>query len=120
MAGHHLEVQMRHDRVAGVSQSSQLLAGADELPLAHHDAAGDHVSIHRKLAVTHVDDDVISRRLLERYPDMMLHFVEAPQFTSRVRDYFDDGGYAALQWALVLRPVAGALIPGSGGLRKLR
>jgi hypothetical protein len=78
------------------------------------------VSIHRELAASHVDDDVVSRRLLERNSDMMLHFVEAPQFTSRVRDYFDDGEYAAPQWALVLRPVDGALIPGSGGLRKLR
>jgi mRNA-degrading endonuclease RelE of RelBE toxin-antitoxin system len=31
-----------------------------------------------------------------------------------------DAEYAALQWALALRPDAGALIPGSGGLRKLR
>ena len=32
----------------------------------------------------------------------------------------DDDEYAALQWALALRPEAGAVIPGSGGIRKLR
>ena len=31
-----------------------------------------------------------------------------------------DEAYRALQWLLLLRPDAGALIPGSGGLRKLR
>ncbi len=32
----------------------------------------------------------------------------------------DDDGYAELQEALVLKPDAGDLIPGSGGLRKVR
>ena len=32
----------------------------------------------------------------------------------------DDDEYAALQWALALRPEAGAVIPGSGGILKLR
>ncbi len=50
----------------------------------------------------------------------MIRFIEAPGFTARVRDYLDDTEFAALQWALALRPEAGAVIPGSGGLRKLR
>ncbi len=50
----------------------------------------------------------------------MIRFVEAPGFTARVHDYLDDAEYAALQWALAFRPDAGDLIPGSGGLRKLR
>jgi len=50
----------------------------------------------------------------------VLSFIEAPIFTRRVYDYLSDAEYAALQWALALRPDAGALIPGSGGLRKLR
>lgn len=47
-------------------------------------------------------------------------FIEAPTFTRMVHDYLDDDEYAALQWALALRPEAGAIIPGSGGIRKLR
>ena len=47
-------------------------------------------------------------------------FIEAPTFTRLVQDYLDDDEYAALQWALALRPEAGAIIPGSGGIRKLR
>ncbi len=47
-------------------------------------------------------------------------FIEAPTFTRLVQDYLDDDEYAALQWALALRPEAGAVIPGSGGIRKLR
>jgi len=48
------------------------------------------------------------------------HFIEAPAFSRHVDRYLDDGEYSALQWALMLRPEAGALIRGSGGLRKLR
>lgn len=47
-------------------------------------------------------------------------FIEAPVFTRLVHRYLSDDEYAALQWALVLRPEAGAVIPGSGGIRKLR
>ena len=47
-------------------------------------------------------------------------FIEAPIFTRLVHNYLDDDEYAALQWALALRPEAGAVIPGSGGIRKLR
>jgi mRNA-degrading endonuclease RelE of RelBE toxin-antitoxin system len=47
-------------------------------------------------------------------------FIEAPGFTRLVYRYLSDDEYAALQWALVLRPEAGAIIPGSGGIRKLR
>jgi mRNA-degrading endonuclease RelE of RelBE toxin-antitoxin system len=47
-------------------------------------------------------------------------FIEAPTFTRLVHRYLSDDEYAALQWALALRPEAGAVIPGSGGIRKLR
>jgi len=47
-------------------------------------------------------------------------FIEAPIFTRLVHNYLDDDEYAALQWALALRPEAGIIIPGSGGIRKLR
>lgn len=47
-------------------------------------------------------------------------FIEAPIFSRLIHNYLDDDEYAALQWALALRPEAGAVIPGSGGIRKLR
>ena len=49
-----------------------------------------------------------------------MEFIEAPPFTRILHKYLDDDEYAALQWALALRPEAGAVIPGSGGIRKLR
>lgn len=50
----------------------------------------------------------------------MITFKEAPGFTKRVYDYLAEGEYIALQWALYLRPQAGSMVPGSGGVRKLR
>lgn len=47
-------------------------------------------------------------------------FIEAPLFTRRVHDYLSDDEYSALQWALAMRPQAGKVVPGSGGIRKLR
>lgn len=46
--------------------------------------------------------------------------VETPVFTRRIAGLMPDDDYAALQHALAARPDAGALIPGGGGLRKLR
>lgn len=47
-------------------------------------------------------------------------FIETPVFTDLVRKAVDDDAYRALQIALLLRPEQGALISGSGGLRKVR
>lgn len=47
-------------------------------------------------------------------------FIEAPIFSKYIYNYVDDEGYSALQQTLALRPDAGKIIPGSGGLRKLR
>jgi hypothetical protein len=49
-----------------------------------------------------------------------LTFVELPGFSRRVLQLLDDASYAALQFSLVERPDAGALIKGAGGLRKVR
>ena len=49
-----------------------------------------------------------------------MRFVETPVFTAALRRLLPDEPYRALQLALVLRPEQGAVIPGSGGLRKLR
>jgi hypothetical protein len=49
-----------------------------------------------------------------------VQFVEAPAF-SRYRDqYLDDDGIRELQQSLATNPEAGVLIPGAGGIRKLR
>ena len=47
-------------------------------------------------------------------------FIETSVFTNSLRRHLDDEQYRAMQIALVLRPEQGALIPGGGGLRKLR
>jgi mRNA-degrading endonuclease RelE of RelBE toxin-antitoxin system len=49
-----------------------------------------------------------------------VRFLETPVFTSRLRGLVDEDQYRAVQLALLLRPEQGPLIPGSGGLRKLR
>jgi len=46
--------------------------------------------------------------------------VETKAFTARVGDLLSEEAYRALQLALLERPDAGAVIPGTGGLRKLR
>ena len=47
-------------------------------------------------------------------------FIETPIFTKLVTDLISDDEYRKIQLALVLRPEAGKIIPGSGGLRKIR
>jgi hypothetical protein len=49
-----------------------------------------------------------------------VRFLETPIFTARLRGRLEEDQYRALQVALLLRPEQGPLIPGSGGLRKLR
>jgi hypothetical protein len=49
-----------------------------------------------------------------------VEFVEFSQFARNITLLGDDEEYLALQIALMERPDAGAIIPGSGGLRKLR
>ncbi len=49
-----------------------------------------------------------------------MRFVETPIFTNEVRRLLADDEYRALQLALLFRPEQGAVIPGSGGLRKIR
>jgi hypothetical protein len=49
-----------------------------------------------------------------------VELIETAAFTRQVRGELSDEEYRALQLALVARPAAGDLIPGSGGLRKLR
>jgi len=46
--------------------------------------------------------------------------IETSIFTRRIQALLSDEEYRLLQRTLVLRPDAGELIPGSGGLRKIR
>ena len=50
----------------------------------------------------------------------MVTFVETKLFTKLVQGYLSDDEYAALQQSLIVNPEAGDVIPGSGGVRKLR
>ena len=47
-------------------------------------------------------------------------FVEAPAFSRYREDYLDDEGFRELQRALADNPEVGDLIPGAGGVRKMR
>ena len=49
-----------------------------------------------------------------------MRFVETHVFTDLVCKTLDDDDYRALQSSLLLRPEQGPVIPGSGGLRKVR
>lgn len=49
-----------------------------------------------------------------------MEFVETKSFTRRVMAALTDAEYSALQDVLTQRPDAGVLIPGAGGLRKIR
>ena len=50
----------------------------------------------------------------------MFTFIETPLFTRLVTEYLSDEEYGELQVALIENAEAGAIIPGSGGVRKLR
>lgn len=51
---------------------------------------------------------------------MQAVFIELPAFERHRAEYLDDEAFARLQIALMANPLAGDLIGGSGGLRKLR
>jgi hypothetical protein len=49
-----------------------------------------------------------------------MRFVETPIFTKVIDRLLEQEDYRALQIALMLRPEQGPVIPGGGGVRKLR
>ena len=51
---------------------------------------------------------------------MKLVFVEAPAFARHRESYLNDFDFRRLQAALLHNPEGGSVIPGTGGLRKLR
>jgi hypothetical protein len=50
----------------------------------------------------------------------MLSFIETKLFTKLVSEHLSDEEYVQLQEALIRDPQVGDLIPGSGGVRKVR
>ncbi len=50
----------------------------------------------------------------------MYSFIETKLFTRLVKNYLTDDEFAALQASMIADPGVGKVIPGSGGLRKLR
>lgn len=50
----------------------------------------------------------------------MYSFIETKLFTRLIAEYLSDDEYTELQKALIANPVAGNLVPGAGGVRKLR
>ena len=50
----------------------------------------------------------------------MFSFIETRLFSELIGEHLSDDEYASLQKKLVANPQAGALIPGSGGVRKIR
>jgi hypothetical protein len=50
----------------------------------------------------------------------MFEFIETPFFTRALEQYLDDDEYAELQRHLLEQPEAGVVVPGTGGVRKLR
>jgi len=49
-----------------------------------------------------------------------VHFIETQVFTKQITSLLDDADYRQLQVTLALKPRAGDIIRGSGGLRKIR
>jgi hypothetical protein len=47
-------------------------------------------------------------------------FIESPTFTRQIADVMSDAEYGEFQQTLAERPDAGDVIPGLGGLRKVR
>jgi len=49
-----------------------------------------------------------------------MKIIETPIFTKRITDILSDAEYSELQWALIINPESGRVIPGGRGLRKVR
>ena len=54
------------------------------------------------------------------YNGLVFSFIETKLFTRLVQEYLSDDEYQDLQKLLIDQPEAGDVVPGSGGVRKLR
>lgn len=50
----------------------------------------------------------------------IMELIETPVFTKRITGILSDDEYADMQWLLAINPETGPVIPGGGGIRKLR
>jgi hypothetical protein len=51
---------------------------------------------------------------------VLFHFIESPAFSEQIGGLMTDAEYAEFQRALAMHPAAGEVVPGLGGLRKIR
>jgi len=51
---------------------------------------------------------------------LVFTFIELPSFARYREDYLDDAEFAALQAHLLRQPASGDVVPGTGGVRKMR
>ena len=56
----------------------------------------------------------------EAYSALMFTFIESSVFERILPSYLDDDEYSELQQFLIQNPDAGEVVPGSGGVRKIR
>ena len=49
-----------------------------------------------------------------------MELIETPIFTKKITSILSDDEYSNMQWLLAINPEAGPVIPGGGGIRKLR
>ena len=49
-----------------------------------------------------------------------MELIETPIFTKKITEILLDDEYREMQWLLAVNPEAGSVMPGGGGLRKLR
>ena len=54
------------------------------------------------------------------YDMLVFSFIETKLFTRLVQEHLSDEEYQELQLLLIKQPEAGQVVPGSGGVRKLR
>ncbi len=54
------------------------------------------------------------------YTSPLFSFIETKLFSRLLGEYLSDDDYARLQAALIEAPERGAVVPGSGGVRKIR
>ena len=54
------------------------------------------------------------------YTWIVFSFIETRMFTQLAQEYLSDDDYRELQQALISNPEVGPVVPGSGGVRKLR
>ena len=59
-AVHQLKMEMRSVGISGIAEQSEFLAARHMFARVHDDASGDQVGIHGKMAIAHVDGDVIA------------------------------------------------------------